>query len=434
MTVIVILSAMSTEVTALSFLYLLFTILIFYLFEKSLNHLPNGIVRSNRVSLKILIVISFAIALLPISWILSLYLTIVDLRFVGLFVLLSVVLLGSALLEVALRSAGNEPDLEIDLFETSFEHWSTIESHQNKKYITPDFHKEYKSHYRNFKPRNIGQYLVPTGSRTGSIIVVDNFRLTVGNPKTFGSTVHILGGSTTFCAETPNNLTFASILQAKFNAQFKDVRILNYGFSGATLPKLVERIELSDVRTEDLIVAYVGVNESAHLMVAEKSEVLSPFRLIPRFDEIVTVFARKSLVLEWLKNVTIARKWEILDSGVSEVEKSVDQLIEFSEKMGIPLLLVLQPNLFTKKTHSKYELELLEKMSEQFRSCMNLSYKKIETMLLVKKSPELIFRSAVSLMDEIENSPYLDTFHVNDEGNQAIADLIFKCLQKQIPY
>ena len=65
---------------------------------------------------------------------------------------------------------------------------------------------------------------------------------------------------------------------------------------------------------------------------------------------------------------------------------------------------------------------------------MNLSYKKIETMLLVKKSPELIFRSAVSLMDEIENSPYLDTFHVNDEGNQAIADLIFKCLQKQIPY
>ena len=423
---------MVSGVTVLSLFYLMSITLLLYLFEKSLNHLPNGMPRSNKVSLKILIVMSFVIALLPMSWVLSLYLTILDLRYLSVFVMLNVFFLVVAILEISLRSAGNKPDLEIDLFETSFENWSLIEPHLNKKYITPNFHVEYKNHYRNFKPRDIGHYLVPTGSQTGSIIVADNFRLTVGNPKTFASTVHILGGSTTFCAETPNNLTFASILQAKFNRLSKDVRILNYGFSGATLPKLVERIELSDVREQDLIVAYVGINEAAHLMVAEKKEVLGLFKVIPRFDEVVTVFARKSLVLEWLKNVTISRKWAILDGGMSKVEGSVDRLIEFSEKMGITVLLVLQPNLFTKKTHRKFELDLLKNTGDEFRSCMNLSYKKIETMFLTKKSPNLIFRSAVQLIDEFETSPYLDAFHMNDEGNRVIAEFIFDSLREPI--
>lgn len=403
-----------------------------YLFDKSLNKLPNGVARSNKISPKILIIMSSAIALLPIFWFSFLYLAMVDIRFLALFFLFNVFFVVCAVLEISLRSGGNEPDLGIDLFETTFKEWSAIEPHQGKKYITPDFHDEYKHHYRSFKPRNTGLYLVPSGSESGSIIVSDGFRQTVGNPNSVSSTIHVLGGSTTFCAETPNNLTYSSILQAKINIQFKNVRVLNYGFSGATLPKLVERVELSSVNSQDFIVAYIGINEAAHLMITERKKILGPFKWLPRFDELVTVLSRKSLVLEWLKNTTIDRKWEIFDEGIFEVERSLDRLIEFSEKRGVFLLLVLQPNLFTKKMYSKYEHELLNHTSTEFKNCINISYDKLEKLFFSKKSPKLVFRTAVSLMDKFEISPFLDTFHVNDEGNAAIADFIFDSLQNQM--
>jgi lysophospholipase L1-like esterase len=403
-----------------------------YLFDKSLNKLPNGVARSNKISPKILIIMSSAIALLPIFWFSFLYLAMVDIRFLALFFLFNVFFVVCAVLEISLRSGGNEPDLGINLFETTFKEWSAIEPHQGKKYITPDFHDEYKHHYRSFKPRNTGLYLVPSGSESGSIIVSDGFRQTVGNPNSVSSTIHVLGGSTTFCAETPNNLTYSSILQAKINIQFKNVRVLNYGFSGATLPKLVERVELSSVNSQDFIVAYIGINEAAHLMITERKKILGPFKWLPRFDELVTVLSRKSLVLEWLKNTTIDRKWEIFDEGIFEVERSLDRLIEFSEKRGVFLLLVLQPNLFTKKMYSKYEHELLNHTSTEFKNCINISYDKLEKLFFSKKSPKLVFRTAVSLMDKFEISPFLDTFHVNDEGNAAIADFIFDSLQNQM--
>ena len=424
---------MTRLITGLAVFFLVFTTILVYLFDKSLNKLPNGVARSNKISLKILIVMSSAIALLPIFWFSFLYLAMVDIRFVAVFVMFNVILFIFAILEISLRIGGNEPDLGVDLFETTFEEWSTIEPHQGKKYITPYFHDEYKHHYRNFKPRNTGLYLVPSGSESGSIIVSDGFRQTVGNPLSVNSTIHVLGGSTTFCAETPNNLTYPSLLQAKINIRFKNVRVLNYGFSGATLPKLVERIELSSVNSQDLIVAYLGINEAAHLMVAERKKILGPFKWLPRFDELVTVLSRKSLVLEWLKNTTIDRKWEILDEGIFEVERSLDRLIKFSERRGVFLLLVLQPNLFTKKMYSKYEHELLNHMSAEFKNCLNISYNKLENLFLSKKSPKLVFRTAVSLMDKFEISPFLDTFHVNDEGNAVIADFIFDSLQNQIP-
>jgi hypothetical protein len=167
-------------------------------------------------------------------------------------------------------------------------------------------------------------------------------------------------------------------------------------------------------------------------MITERKKILGPFKWLPRFDELVTVLSRKSLVLEWLKNTTIDQKWEIFDEGIFEVERSLDRLIEFSEKRGVFLLLVLQPNLFTKKMYSKYEHELLNHTSTEFKNCINISYDKLEKLFLSKKSSKLVFRKAVSLMDQFEISPFLDTFHVNDEGNAAIADFIFDSLQNQM--
>lgn len=326
---------------------------------------------------------------------------------------------------MALRISGNKPNQEIDLFETSFEKWSQLEPLIDKPYVTKDFHSQYKLHYRNCKPQLVGNYLVPSGSEQGPIAVVNNFRLTVSCPPVFNSTIHLLGGSTTFCAELPNELTYASMLQVQLNEKYQDIRVLNYGFSGATLPRLVERIEQSDVKKGDLIVAYIGINESAHLMIEKNTSVVKFFALIPKYSELVSVLSKKSLVIEWLKSATVKQRWKANISGQVAFENSVNNLIEFSSKSGASLMFVLQPSLFTKKLYSKYEIELLKQANFEFDQLMKICYAKIEEILKAKASKNVVFESAISLLDNCKRSPYIDTFHVDDSGNQIIATFIF---------
>lgn len=239
--------------------------------ERYFNRLPNKIVRSNKISAINRFLLSLIISVTPALLITMLYLATRSYYFLGLFIFLSLFLAFLISIEMALRVSGNKPNQEIDLFETSFEKWSQLEPLIDKPYVTKDFHSQYKLHYRNCKPQLVGNYLVPSGSEQGPIAVVNNFRLTVSCPPVFNSTIHLLGGSTTFCAELPNELTYASMLQVQLNEKYQDIRVLNYGFSGATLPRLVERIEQSDVKKGDLIVAYIGINESAHLMIEKIS-------------------------------------------------------------------------------------------------------------------------------------------------------------------
>ena len=222
--------------------YFLIVVTTFCLSDRYFNRLANNVSRSNKISAKNRLALSLIVSLLPALWMAMLCLATRSPYHLGAFVTLSIFFAAVTLIEIVLRIAGNKPNLEIDLFETSFETWSQLEPLLGKKYVTVDFHDQYKFHYRNYKPKLIGNFLVASGSEQGDIAVVNNFRLTVECPRVFNSTIHLLGGSTTFCAESPNELTYASILQGLLNEKYKDIRVLNYGFSGATLPRLVERI------------------------------------------------------------------------------------------------------------------------------------------------------------------------------------------------
>ena len=365
------------------------------------------------------------VALLPALWMAMLYLATRSPYNLVVFVALSLFFAALILIEIVLRIAGNKLNLEIDLFETSFETWSQLEPLLGKKYVTVDFHDQYKFHYRNYKPKLIGNFLVASGSEQGDIAVVNNFRLTVGCPRVFNSTIHLLGGSTTFCAESPNELTYASILQGLVNEKYQDIRVLNYGFSGATLPRLVERIQQSEVKNGDLVIAYMGINEAAHLMIEKSTSIIKFFRLIPRYNELMSVLAQKSLVAEWFKSATVKQHWKMNVDAQAVFENGVGRLVEFCDKSGASLNFILQPSLFTKKTFSKYEIELLKNTNPEFNHLMKFCYERIEEMLHAKTSQKVFFDSAVNLMDNCKISPYIDTFHVDDSGNQIIAEFIF---------
>lgn len=405
--------------------YFLIVLTTFCLSDRYFNRLASNVSRSNKISAQNRLALSLIVSLLPALWIAMLYLATRSPYYLFAFVTLSIFFAAFIMIEVVLRIAGNKPNLEIDLFETSFQTWSQLEPLLGKKYVTVDFHDQYKFHYRNYKPKLVGNFLVASGSDNGPIAVVNNFRLTVGCPRVFNSTIHLLGGSTTFCAESPNELTYASILQELVNEQYKDIRVLNYGFSGATLPRLVERIEQSEVKNDDLVIAYMGINESGHLMIEKKTVMAKFFRLIPRYNELIFVLAQKSLAAEWLKSATVKQRWKMNIAGHEALENGVSRLVEFCDKSGASLVFILQPSLFTKKSFSKYEIELLKNANSEFIHLTKICYERIEEMLRAKTSQKVVFNSAIALMDDCEISPYMDTFHVNDSGNQIIAKSIF---------
>lgn len=405
--------------------YFLIVLTTFCLSDRYFNQLANNVNRSNKISAKNRLVLSFMVSLLPALWMIMLYLATRSPYNLGAFVALSLFFAALILIEIVLRIAGNKPNLEIDLFETSFETWSQLEPLLGKTYVTVDFHDQYKFHYRNYKPKLVGDFLVASGSEQGDIAVVNNFRLTVGCPRVFNSTIHLLGGSTTFCAESPNELTYASILQSLVNEKYQDIRVLNYGFSGATLPRLVERIQQSEVKNGDLVIAYMGINEAAHLMIEKSTFIIKFFRLIPRYNELMSVLAQKSLVAEWLKSATVKQHWKMNVDAQAVFENGIGRLVEFCDKSGASLNFILQPSLFTKKTFSKYEIELLKNTNSEFNHLMKFCYERIEETLQAKTSQKVFFDSAVNLMDNCKISPYIDTFHVDDSGNQIIAEFIF---------
>ena len=61
---------------------------------------------------------------------------------------------------------------------------------------------------------------------------------------------------------------------------------------------------------------------------------------------------------------------------------------------------------------------------------MRECYAKIEAILCSKSAPTGVPLSAVDVMDHCSQSPDLDLFHVNSDGNQLIANYIFDCLKR----
>ena len=88
-------------------------------------------------------------------------------------------------------------------------------------------------------------------------------RVTTDQPSTYSGRVLIFGGSTTFCGEVPDQLTYPSVLQRILNDRDSGLLVENYGKSAATATDRVQVLKtVDDLNENDIVVFYVVVNES----------------------------------------------------------------------------------------------------------------------------------------------------------------------------
>ena len=71
--------------------------------------------------------------------------------------------------------------------------------------------------------------------------------------------VLLFGGSTLFSQELPDKFTIASFLQRELNE--KGIMVKNYGLPGMNSRQQYEILKNIDVKKDDLIIFYHGVND-----------------------------------------------------------------------------------------------------------------------------------------------------------------------------
>jgi hypothetical protein len=91
------------------------------------------------------------------------------------------------------------------------------------------------------------------------------------------------------------------------------------------------------------------------------------------------------------------------------------------------MVAILQPNLYTLRTKSQFEIQLEKRFAIDVRSLVLDAYRRYEEW--VKETPYAV--SATHIFDKAPAPVFLDWAHVNARGNEIIASFIFEELQRR---
>ena len=273
----------------------------------------------------------------------------------------------------------------------------------------------YKMHLSiSFKGEN---YSMVSGVRT----------TTDSSPVLSTRSVGLLGGSTVFCEEVPDDLTIASILQRFFNAKSVLIRVINCGASGATVIDRVEMLrDTNAVLKEDVVVIYFGDNDSGwldHKSQKYAQEIIwLPIRALRALSEFGFETAR------WLYGELSPYSFRRFSrAAVADTINSLNKAHEYCQSNGAHMVAILQPNLYTQRTKSQYERQLEKRFSIDMRNLVLDAYRRFEQW--VKETPYAV--SATHIFDNAPAPVFLDWAHVNARGNEIIAKFIFEELQRR---
>ena len=275
---------------------------------------------------------------------------------------------------------------------------------------------QYIELFRNSRSDGPGPWPYPETTMT-----LEGLRTTTDQPKSGSGRILIFGGSTTFCAEVPDRLTHASILQRMLNDRDSGLIVKNYGKSAATSTDRVKVLKtIGDLTKNDIVIFYVGINE-AGVGFTQRDLPVGLIAKIPELGNALQKISKYSRIADLLFRKLVFGGIEISESSKLKAEddfrKAMEEAESFTSKAGASFVPVLQANLFTRNPSTDYDQTLAKMYGSELGVVMPEMY---DRLLPVISSYEN-FGDARAVMDNLEPSPYFDWMHVNAEGDQRIA-------------
>ena len=190
----------------------------------------------------------------------------------------------------------------------------------------------------------------------------EGLRTTTDQPVSFSGRVLIFGGSTTFCAEVPDNMTPSSLLQRLLNDRGVKCRVENYGKSAATSTERVIVLEgVKDLSKGDIVIFYIGVNE-AGVGFTQRELPAGIISMVPEIGTAIQKASRYSWIAVVLFRKLVLGSIEVSEQSkldvVQKFQKSMGDAQAITDKVGAFLVPVLQAILFTRNPPSEYDIDL----------------------------------------------------------------------------
>ena len=282
---------------------------------------------------------------------------------------------------------------------------------------------QYIELFRNSRSDGPGQMTQPVLNMNSK-----GLRVTTDQPSTYSGRVLIFGGSTTFCGEVPDQLTYPSVLQRILNDRDSRLLVENYGKSAATATDRVQVLKtVDDLDENDIVVFYVGVNESGVGFVQRDLPVGLVTKL-PELGNALQKVSKYSRIADILFRKFVFGGIEISETSKLKAEtvfrEAMQEAQSFVTKAGATFVPVLQATLFTRNPSSDYDRTLAKMYGSELGVVMPDMYERLLPIISEYEN----FGDARSVMNNLEPSPYFDWMHVDSRGDIRIATFISELL------
>jgi len=255
------------------------------------------------------------------------------------------------------------------------------------------------------------------------IKVVNGLRVTEPVPANPTRRIVAFGGSTTFCAEVPDSLTWPS--QLARSVLGREIEVINAGLSGAKFADRVNAFEgLGLTNPGDVVIFFVGVNDA--VIGSQANQVVGPLARWPRLRRFIEVALSWSNLGRIALDSSQQLSFDITATSTEAVDRFRLSLLRANEvalAKNVRLLVVLQPSrLIETRPIWGTQKEIVE---ESYIAAFRDFYR------LLIGSPDFPDRivDGTRILDSLNESPYLDIVHVQEDGNKAIASFMYDELE-----
>lgn len=301
---------------------------------------------------------------------------------------------------------------------------SRPEPYKHSNYFSKDFIEESFKQPEGWSTPSGTRLIIPNNFKGNWFNYQNNKRVTVGQPKKYQSRILLFGGSTVQNSEVPDDFTIASFIQSKVASN--NILVENYGVTSVHSGQQLERLK-QDVRLDknDTVIFYDGVNDVLQRAYYGNPDgwIINEVAKAPKVAKIIRGSSEYMAIFRWLDKNVVTKKFEydfaLAEKSAHDYAREIEAAKRYVESSGAQFIHFLQPTLFTKLKKNNYEENLVRMAPEGLELVYNTTYPLIRKSL--KSSIDL-----TDIFDEMKESPYFDFCHVNEIGNERVAQEILK--------
>ena len=245
----------------------------------------------------------------------------------------------------------------------------------------------------------------------------------------------MFGGSTAYGSEVPDAHTIASYLQRKLvHAGFADYRVVNLGVTSVATNQQLERLEATPLAERDVVVFYDGVNDVLQGVLYGNAgdTIVGNDRERPWGHKLLYRLSKNSVAMRYVltrmnANYRIANLEERVATTVERYSANLARAERITRHKGGTFVHFLQPTLYSLARHGDYESALVAYgfVPAQAEAAFVAAYPHLEKIVGARAHHGFADFNLTAVFDDLADPVYLDGWHVNHRGNEAVARHIF---------